>query len=157
MSITLTTGSLVRSEGNYISQITEAQLYPYIDRAHFHVSESINDYNALYNELTGSSPGTRAVKAQKAETFFALGYSIVPLNSRTSPEGGIIKTIGLGDSETQLLSFQEALDYSNYYLDQAQTLMQEIYVTSASLSAGVLESALSQSYISTGNIFYGAI
>jgi hypothetical protein len=147
----LTTGSLVRSEGNFKDVITDTILFPYIERASWKVSGSLNDYPTLLGQVESGSGFTRADKAQKAETFFALAYSIVPLNSRTQEGGGMIKSVGWGEGKEEILSFDEAQQYATYYQGQGEELLFDITSASASSASSSLD------YVTDGNIFYGAI
>jgi hypothetical protein len=151
MISTLTTGSLIRAEGNFADIITEAMLVPFIERASWKVSGSVDDYPTLLGQVESGSGFTRADKAQKAETFYALGYSILPLNSRTQQDGGLIKSVGFGEGRTEILSFEEAQQYAQYYENQGFELIYDITSASASAASSSLD------YVTDGIIFYGAI
>ena len=153
MISTLTTGSLIRLEGNFVDHVSDATLQPFIDRASWKVSGSLNDYPTLLGQVESGSGFTRADKAQKSETFYALAYSIIPLNTRVNENGGMIKTVGVQDSRTEILSFEEARQYSSYYENQATELLFDI----ASISSSGADPTGSVPFITDGSIFYGAI
>ena len=126
-------------------------LFPFIERASWRVSGSVDDYPTLLGQVESGSGYTRADKAQKAETMFALGYALVPLNSRAQQDGGLIKSVGYGDGRTEILTFDEAKQYAAYYENEGFEILYNIAASSAS------EASSSLPYVTDGTIFYGAI
>ena len=115
----LTTFALVKSYGNLNDEIKEPMLVPFMNQASYEVQTLFSDYADVETELSGSAPTQRSIDIQLGETYLALAYSIIPLNTRASVEGGFIQSIGFSDSETRLLTQTEANKLYSHYKSMA--------------------------------------
>lgn len=84
----------------------------------------IGDY-AIYDgaswvKILSDEPGD----IERAETLLSLSLSIIPLNSRSSVDGGFVSAVGFQDSRNELMSLDESKGLAQEYRNRAFRLLE---------------------------------
>jgi hypothetical protein len=105
------------NEGNLSGKITPDILTPFIESASISTRKLISEtvYAQTYANIENGTPTPDDYVIQKAETNLALSFSIIPLGTRSSVEGGFVDSIGFKDGETTLLSLEDLETLQAYY------------------------------------------
>lgn len=86
-----------------ISKTAAAKAFIYQKRAERQLRSKLTA--ATYEELEQALPDDAAAElAQQAEAFLALHYSLTPLNLRVADNGGLLRLVGHGDYQEELMS-----------------------------------------------------
>ncbi len=123
---TLTNYILLIKEGNLSDKTTSDILLPFIERASIEVQRIVTaeKYAEYLTDLEQDDPAGETLEVQKAETNLALSFSIIPLGTRSSADGGFIDSIGFKDGETRLLSMDDLEKLQAYYQGVSDTILQ---------------------------------
>lgn len=89
-----------------ISKSASVKAFIYQKRAERLLREKLTD--TVYDDLEQALPDDAdAGLAKQAEAFLALHYSLTPLNLRVADNGGLLRLVGHGDYQEELMSPQQ--------------------------------------------------
>lgn len=125
----LTTTAQVVILGNLPDEGNEERLVEYMAAAERKMRSYLSD--ELYDELeadTEDDPNGDKAKLAQAEAFLALSEMMPVLNLRINPnDGGIVQSVGFGESKNTLLSFDDVKKIAAMFLDKAMAIL-ETYI-----------------------------
>ena len=123
----LTTTAQIITLGNLPDEGNEERLTQYMAEAERRMRALLTD--DLYDELDADdyvdTVGDKA-KLARAEAFIALAEMIPVMNIRVNPnDGGIVQSVGFGESKNTLLTVDEAQKLAAMFLDKANAILDE--------------------------------
>lgn len=121
----LTTASQVRLEGNLPSDLDEEKIDPHIDAAETRLREYLTD--DVYDDLEADDdedPQSDKQLLAKAEALLTLVTLLPVLNIRANPtSGGIVASIGFGESRNSLIGQDELDKLTQRFHDRAMAIV----------------------------------
>lgn len=147
---TLTTQSLCRNLASWANHVSDSFLIQFVNEASWKVSGSIDDYYSLLGYIESGS-SYRATQMQRAETYFAISYAVIPLSTTLQQGGGFLTEIGFESDRTVIMDIPTAERLSAYYEAQGEKILFNLTNVSASAASSSLD------YVTDGSFFAGAI
>lgn len=124
----LTSVDQVVTLGNLPDEGNEDRVSAYMLEAQRQLKEKIGEtlYLALEAEDGTGDLAEDKTRLAQAEAFLTLAEMIPVMNLRINPnDGGIVRSVGFGESKNELINFSDAQNIAQYFRDKADTIVAE--------------------------------
>jgi len=122
----------VINEGNLSIDTESDVIQRQLDIANLEVEKLLG---ANYAKVVAGTDGYDAddlIIVTKAEAVLSLYFLVPVINTKSIADGGITRSVGLGESQTEYLSQGEALQLANKYRAKAMSLLED-YIPASTL------------------------
>lgn len=124
----LTSVSQVVTLGNLPDEGNEERISEYMLEAQRQLKVKIGEtlYLALEAEDGTGEYAEDKTRLAQAEAFLTLAEMIPVMNLRINPnDGGIVRSVGFGESKNELINFSDTQAIADYFRDKADTIVAE--------------------------------